>query len=458
MALCGAHALNPTDALPPVLVRDILSHLPADQLARAACVCRAWKIAVADPALWRRLDLAHGSGVTCRVDDAALRATAARARGGLEALDVTGERISWEAVLAVAAANAATLRELRTAHNQEYEWTEVPHLQALLAAAPTLQVVEADVLCDCATARRLLRNEPPFGLLRLRGLFMEIVDEDEEADRTFPALAELVAHPLTRLELSSGIDAPLTPDKLGVVADAAHALRLSHLHFGDCVLSPAAAPALARMLCSAALTEFNISNEVYEADEAMFDVPAAALLSNTLRANRTLRSFKLRDVLLWDVVHAAVLLLGALTGHASIRTLELPYNRVTTDAAAVAGGFALGLLVAADAPALEELDLSECDLGDTGLGSLVDALPYNHHLRKLRIGGNRNSAAFAATRLLPAVRANTSLRYLEAYDFDGDIGDGELVVEDGMDEAMQLVKTREEARVAAEAAAAARGA
>jgi hypothetical protein len=444
MALCGQDAVNPTDALPPVLARDIFSRLPADARARAACVCPAWRTAIADPALWRRLDLSAESGVTCRVDDAALRAAAARARGGLEALGVTGKQFSWQAVLAVAAANAASLRELQTAQRQygPDEWTTEPQLQALLAAAPTLQVLEADVCCGGATARRLLRNEPPLGPLRLRGLFIEFDDEDEEEqERTFPALAELLAHPIARLGLYKYVTAPLTPDELGLVADAAQALLLSELIFDDCVLSPAAAPALVRMLSSAALTEFTITNLVHGPAVPVFDVPAAALLSDALRANRTLRRFTLLNVELWNDVQAAVTLWGVLTGHASIRTLVLNNNRVPTVAAAVAIGVALGALVAANAPALEELEVCGCSLGDVGLGPLCDALPRNNHLRELKVVDIDMSAAFAARRLLPAVRANTSLRDLDLY-HAGEVPEAAM-------EAMLLVEAREQARVAA---------
>jgi hypothetical protein len=74
----------------------------------------------------------------------------------------------------------------------------------------------------------------------------------------------------------------------------------------------------------------------------------------------------------------------------------------------------LGALLAANAPALTELDVSWCDLGDEGLRPLFDALPpANTHLRALDCGRNWTSEAFARERLLPAVRANSSLRELK---------------------------------------------
>ena len=47
-----------------------------------------------------------------------------------------------------------------------------------------------------------------------------------------------------------------------------------------------------------------------------------------------------------------------------------------------------------------------------GLGAVLDALPRNSHLRELEISHNRVPAGFMRARLLPAVRANASLRTL----------------------------------------------
>ena len=44
----------------------------------------------------------------------------------------------------------------------------------------------------------------------------------------------------------------------------------------------------------------------------------------------------------------------------------------------------------------------------------MEALPRNRHLRELNVGNNGMSEAFAREQLLPAVRANTTLRSLRA--------------------------------------------
>jgi hypothetical protein len=65
-----------------------------------------------------------------------------------------------------------------------------------------------------------------------------------------------------------------------------------------------------------------------------------------------------------------------------------------------------------------ELDASRCYLGDAGLRPLLAALPRNAHLRALCIVGSGMSAACGRGALLAAVRANGSLRTLNA-DFGG---------------------------------------
>jgi hypothetical protein len=103
-----------------------------------------------------------------------------------------------------------------------------------------------------------------------------------------------------------------------------------------------------------------------------------------------------------------------------------------------AAGAALGALVAANAPALVILDLRECDLQEAALGPLVDALPANTHLVGVMLGEVAASAAFLRERLLPAVRANTSLR-----DIDITVtGEGESAAR----EAQEILSSRRAAR------------
>jgi hypothetical protein len=65
----------------------------------------------------------------------------------------------------------------------------------------------------------------------------------------------------------------------------------------------------------------------------------------------------------------------------------------------------------------------------------VEALPLNRHLRTLNLRFDSMSEAFARERLLPAVRANTTLRELEC---------GNYVTGPAATEAEELVRVREQ--------------
>jgi hypothetical protein len=163
-----------------------------------------------------------------------------------------------------------------------------------------------------------------------------------------------------------------------------------------------------RLIGGGALTKLDLFGDDAE---PLLDVPAALALGNALRASSTLTSVILGWLHLWHDPVAATALLGALMGHASLRSLNILGNSVDPASREEAGA-SIAALVASNAPALTELDVSSCDLGDAGLEPLFDALPANTHLRKLSCRENKLSDAFVRERLLPAVRANSSLREL----------------------------------------------
>ncbi len=200
------------------------------------------------------------------------------------------------------------------------------------------------------------------------------------------------------------------PAALDAVVDAALQLRLTQLDFYECRLTPASVPALARALSGSVLRTLAVEGE----PSPLLDGPAALLLGNALRANTTLTSATFKFIRLFNEPASAAALLGALTGHPSLRKLVVSYNRLFNAAAPAVAvvGAALAALVAANAPALQELHMLDCDLGDAGLGALVDALPHNTHLRRLDLRLSGFSDAFKHDRLLPAVRANAWLQAL----------------------------------------------
>jgi hypothetical protein len=407
-------------SLPLSVVLHIFSLLPVDCRLRCAEVCRSWRSVLLERSLWTRLVLTFKSGVTAGDDnvdadasdsdsddegrwDSLLRCAAARAGGGLQSLQVDTCCVTHTALLEVATANVGTLRELRS--NDEVGFADA---EAVLRAAPLLQVFATDLICEAPemqAVRRALRNEAPFGPLRVRHLRANFYDVEAGIE----AFAdEMAAHAsLSKLELE---DARLgTPAALDAVVDAALARRMHTVILERCLLTPASAPALARLLSSGALKTLEVSWMV----DQLLDAPAAAVLAAALRANSTLTSLALDNVAVWRDPDAAAELLGALHGHASLRVLSLVANHAEAAADRAAAGVALGALIAANTPALTHLDVSDCALGDHGLRALFEALPHNTHLRKLFCDDNGMSGAFARDVLLPAVRANTSLWELD---------------------------------------------
>jgi hypothetical protein len=182
VAQAAERAAGALAVLPHALFLRVLAALPVDTRARAACVCRAWREAVAERSLWRRLDLTAAGGVE-RVHDARrvvalLRAGAARARGELHTLllDVGYEQPHFYDAVAEVTAHAGSLRELHFfADDPDVPCLmSKPNVTALLAAAPRLRVLDLDLFCDCtAEARAMLRTEPPYTPLRTQAAASE---------------------------------------------------------------------------------------------------------------------------------------------------------------------------------------------------------------------------------------------------------------------------------------------
>jgi hypothetical protein len=406
-------------ALPLSCLLLIFARVPADARLRCSEVCRAWRAAVADPSVWRRVDLSPQGGVAFG-GEALLRAAVARARGGLQALDASGQ-ISHAALFAAVAANAGSLLSLRVCDTN----LDLDETLVLLGTAPALRELDADV--KCAVPRELqrvcavLRSEPPFERLRVRTLSVNLLDIDDDGDIVAQASAadvlQLVSAisvhaPLIGLCLDglANLDEALSPAMLDAVISAALSRRLSCVRLQDCCLGPASALALARLLGGDALTELVIYNS--EALQ-LFDADATVSVACALRANATLTSLKLEDVDFWGDAAAAETLLDALQGHVSLRVLDLSYNEMLQSTCKRAG-YSLAKLVAANSLALRDLSLRHCGADEVCLNPVFQALPYNAHLRMLECTSHSAmlSEQFAGAVVLPTVRANASLKLL----------------------------------------------
>jgi hypothetical protein len=441
-------------SLPHALIVRVLSALPADARLRCAEVCKAWLAAVCDRTLWLRVDLSPGSGVTHAVNDALLRAVAARAGGQIQALALPVPYLNLftdEALFAVLQANPDAIRELdvTSSCSSDAVYFFAGLVKEVLDAAPQLQVFRANVVASLSEAARLLRNEAPFEPLRVRLLNVAKKDEDEDEDEEeriddadLLALAAAMRQHVS-LETVWLQDVPLgTPAVLDAFVDASLARCFSKLSLERCSLSPASAPALTRLLGSAALTDLWIVNEEMQ----LLDVPASTLLAGALGANTTLRVLKLDRVDLFGDVTTGAAVVRALTAHPSLQVLWLLDNEPATVFDAAAAGAALGAIVAANAPTLQELRVSWCALGDAGLAPLCDALAANTHLvRTLHCENNAMSAAFARDAFLPAIRANGSLRELVASELWGGEEDGAAPEEVLQAEALVNIRARAEA-------------
>jgi hypothetical protein len=415
------------EALPAALVLRVLQRVPADARGRCACVCRAWRTALDEPAAWAHLDLSPAGGVATATD-ALLAAAAARARGQLLSLDVSdATAISLAALCAVAAANAGTLTRLRACHA---EARLAPRdVDALLAAAPRLAELSASLHATPAQASALLRppvtssaaGPPAASPLRLHALAVRFEDGAATGAEALLLASELAAWhagrcsgapPLAALELfEARLDEFGVADALCAAAAAADVAALAlvggrHAHDG--------APALARLLAAPGCR----LRALRCTGGPPLDEPGSAALGAALAApGCRLTELRLRHARLWRCPPAAAALLFALVAHRTLRVIDLRGN--AAPAFTALAGAALGGLLAADAPALHELDCADCWLFDAGLAPLLGALARNRHLRALRCANNRASAGFARAALLPAVAACASLRRLEAGERSG---------------------------------------
>ena len=256
--------------LPPWFVRAVFLLLPADRRLRCCKVNRAWRALLSETSFWMHIDLSTSSGCAY-FSEALLRAAVAKAGGQLRSLDITGrlqtafivdleQSIQFDALNAAVVSNAASLTELRVF--SLWNGVEMEDVRAVLTAAPSLQHFELGILCcqDVQEARLMLRNEAPFGALRLR--YIHIHDTTgwtggQAAVASF--CSDLRRH--VSLEALGLARAPVNAaEAMGALVDACISLRLRILHLIHCDLTPAVVPALTRLVTAGALREIEIAD------------------------------------------------------------------------------------------------------------------------------------------------------------------------------------------------------
>ena len=130
---------------------------------------------------------------------------------------------TYDALLAVAAANAKSLRELCVGELVLNRPDRRRDLEAVVQAAPLLEVLHArKVRCNWEDAPRIMQREPPFAPMRLHSLEVSFYDHADVA-RVAPfaaALADTTLQPtLTELKIHSTGAAINRPELLDALVD-----------------------------------------------------------------------------------------------------------------------------------------------------------------------------------------------------------------------------------------------
>jgi hypothetical protein len=397
------------DALPEPVLRVLFLALPVDARARAACVCRSWRAFLADPSLWQVLDLTPAGGVAAeRLTLNLIRGASRRAAGQLRSFSLNHAFVpnffdmpEW--LVNLVWSDGAQLQQVNTdlALN-------VAQLDRVFAAAPRLQVLNASVSDTCAALIPVLRNDAPYGPLRISALSVGAPGflgngPVDPADMLALAAAVAAHESLKDLSIRGLQFAP----GLKALVDVAAERRVSSLSINDCALDADTVPALARLLQRGSLTRLTVScNGFPSAQEESVPVLSAAL-----RSCRTLTHLLLMLVPLHGATHRTVTeLLDAAASLPALSELDLSDSRLQDT---TAFGRTLGALLAANLPSLRTLRVTACGLGDEGVGPLLDGLAANTHLRELNcFVFNDLSEAFERDQLAPALTAVRERRHV----------------------------------------------
>jgi len=393
------------DALPEPALRVTMLALPVDARARAACVCRSWRAFLADPSLWQVLDLTSAGGVAA---ERFMNRTEDLVRGAVKRAAHQLRVFSFNNVTELDLENLMKmLIELFASHGAELQYlnTDAPltvteELMAMFPALPRLQVLNTNIIClwcECKELLPLLRNDPPYGPLRVSQLQLYSTYGDVSAADVLALAAAVAAHEsLEGLDVAEMHFAP----GLNALVDAAAERRVLRLNLQSCDVDAESVPALVRLLQRGSLTDLHIS---FSTGFPLAQEASVPTLCAALRTCRTLKHLTLglcpsngascRTVT--DLLDAAAAL-------PALSELDLSFSVFQDTAAA---GHALGALLSANLPNLCTLCVYSCGLGDKGMAALLDGLAANTHLRNLSCDGNNLSHAFARDRLQPALVA-----------------------------------------------------
>lgn len=177
MTTAEAHGLAGLSDLPRDVVTTIFLLVPVPDRLRCREVCPSWRAFLAAPQLWRVLDLSEtvlearrggdgGAPATIFQDDerqtlffrAVLLAAVAAARGGVQAIDISGAplwfspRLGYELKEELVRPNAASLRVLRLGGVGAF--FDPGTVAEMLSAAPGLAELAVDAVAAPPTFQR----------------------------------------------------------------------------------------------------------------------------------------------------------------------------------------------------------------------------------------------------------------------------------------------------------------
>jgi hypothetical protein len=298
-----------------------------------------------------------------------VRGAVARAAGHLRVLSF--HFVRFLDMVAVIESDGAELQQLHTR-----DTLNVTQVAAVLAAAPQLQVLNADVLGECTELLPLLRNDPPYGQLRVRELLAWCHEAVPENVLAFAAAVQ--AHESLR---ALNLEDARFARGLNALLDAATERRVFQLAISSSGTTDVeTVPALARLLQCDSLTHLNVyCDDFPHQQEASVPVLCAALRACHMLTDLAL-SLKPDDGASHQTV-AEVLDAAASLPALSLLDLQLSrfQDRVYSRCSTVAAGGAFGALLRADLPSLHTLRVDFCSLGDEGLAALLDGLAANTH-------------------------------------------------------------------------------
>lgn len=385
------------DVLPEEALRVVMLALPVDSRARAACVCRGWRDLLVDASLWQVLDLTSAGVAAGRVTEDLVRGAVARAAGHLRVLSYC-RPVVWRArrsLVAVIESDGAELQQVITD-----TFLSIGELKRVSAAAPRLQVLSAGVSGECAELLPCLRNDPPYGPLRISAVQV-LPGRPVSAHGDVLALAAAMAAHESLKGAKLSMDRTFAPG-LNAVLDAAAKQRFTWLCLDEYVDTDAeTVPALARLLQRGSLTKLEVCCDGFP----LASHASVLELCAALRACRALTHLTLFACPLERAHHRSVAaVLGAAAALPALCELSLRGWRVQNTAVF---GLALAALLAANLPSLRSLRVPDCGLGDDGMAPIMFFLEANTHLRELDCGGNNLSEKFVRGCVAPA---RTALR------------------------------------------------